>query len=244
MMTSNIYFCDYDVLTHYSSGTLNSKYKTDLTGKLQVIDKIIYDETITGSFKNGEYNSYITLDDLILYRIFGQFKSNISDTIKGARANGAFVSTEFAESLIDAKQRLALDPSWMNTKVYEAKILLPKGSEISFGIVAPIVTKSGTVLEGGADQILLPKDWSEDMIIGYRRITSRQLLNKPCFSIKKTEFDTIKKDTNIYKPVCPACGCDDVNILSDKERFTVVGKKGGIYEMKFNCRNSECRYYW
>ena len=34
MMTSNIYFCDYDVLTHYSSGMLNSKYKTDLTGKL------------------------------------------------------------------------------------------------------------------------------------------------------------------------------------------------------------------
>ncbi len=157
MITSNIYLCDYDVLTHYSSGMLNSKYKTDLTGKLRKIDKIKYDETITSSFKNGEYNSYITLDDLILYRIFGQFKSNISDKIKGARANGAFVSTEFAESLIDAKQRLAFDPSWMNTKVYEAKILLPKGSEISLGIVAPVVTKSGTVLAGGAEQILIPQ---------------------------------------------------------------------------------------
>lgn len=246
MMTSNIYFCDYDVLTHYSSGMLNSKYKTDLTGKLQEIDKIIYnDESIISGFKNGEYNSYITLDDLILYRIFGQFKSNIIDKIKGARANGAFVSTEFAESLIDAKQRLALDPSWMNTKVYEAKMLLPKGSEISLGIVAPVVTKSGTVLEGGAEQIHIPKGWSMDMIIGYRRVTSRQLLNKPYFSIKnKPDFDTIKKDTNIYKPVCPACGCDDICILSDKERFTVVGKMGGVYEMKFNCKNSECRYYW
>ncbi len=83
------------------------------------------------------------------------------------------------------------------------------------------------------------------MIIGYRRVTSRQLLNKPYFSIKnKPDFDTIKKDTNIYKPVCPACGCDDVCILSDKERFTVVGKMGGVYEMKYNCKNSECRYYW
>lgn len=245
MTESKLYYCDYDVLTHYSSGTFNSKYKTDLSGKLREIDKIEYGiPSIVDSFKDGEYKSYITLDDLILYRVFGLLKNKENNTLKGAKANGGFASTEFAESLIDAKQRLALDPSWMNTKVYEEKILLPKSSIISVGIVAPVKTKTGMILEGGADQILLPKDWSEEMVIGYRRVTSRQLLNKPYFSMRiKPDVDILKGE-NIYKPVCPACGCDDVDKLSDNDKFTIVGAKGGVYEMKYNCKNTECRYYW
>ncbi|MCH5193367.1 MAG: hypothetical protein J1F11_05345 [Oscillospiraceae bacterium] len=246
MAESNLFYCDYDVLSHYPSGALNSKYKTDLDGKLKEINKIEYsNSSITDSFKNGIYKSYITLDDLILYRVFGLLKNKESNTLKGARANGGFASTEFAESLIDAKQRLALDPSWMNTKVYEEKILLPKNSIISVGIVAPIKTKTGTILEGGADQILLPKDWSEEMVMGYRRVTSRQLLHKPYFSMRiKPDADMLRENENIYRPICPACGCDDVDILSDNDKFTIIGAKGGVYEMKHKCKNTECGYYW
>ncbi len=169
-------FCDYDSLKHYDSGSFNSKYKTDLIGSIEEINKETLPDDIASSFLHKQYQTYKTLDELVLYRVFGLY-SRTNGEVKGARSSGGYASTEFAESLIDAKLRLALAPEWFSTKAYEEKILLPKGSIINVGIVAPVTLKTGAVLPGGADQILLPRNWSEeDWTIGYRRVTTRQLI--------------------------------------------------------------------
>lgn len=65
---------------------------------------------------------------VVLYRLYGRYQKGPSDPSSqtvGARMRGRFASTEFAESVIDAKLRLALDPKWANTKMYEAKLLIP-----------------------------------------------------------------------------------------------------------------------
>lgn len=233
--------CDYDAITLYQPGELNSKYKTDLTGKLQCMERIPYSTQVTDSFKDGAYQTFRTIDSIVLYRVFGQYRGS-GPAPKGARLNGSFVSTEFAESIIDAKLRLALDPSWGSTKMYEAKLIVPAGVTISIGIVAGVVLKTGTPLPGGADQILLPLGWPESWIIGYRRLTARQLQSPPCFiSQKPPEYDSKE---NLYRMICPACGCEECRKLTEEERFTITGSKGNPYKMQYTCLNPDCQYYW
>ena len=43
---------------------------------------------------------------------------------------GWVATTEFAESRIDMKIRLALDPKWKNALYIEEKILVPKGTKL------------------------------------------------------------------------------------------------------------------
>ena len=54
----------------FKSGQTNQKYKTVLN-ELNVIEteKRELPETIIKSFKNEEYKSYITIDDIILYSV-------------------------------------------------------------------------------------------------------------------------------------------------------------------------------
>lgn len=240
-----INFCDYDSLKHYDSGSFNSKYKTDLTGKIQIVKKELLPDNIVSSFLHKQYQTYKTLDELILYRVFGLYSQTNGD-IKGAKSSGGYASTEFAESLIDAKMRLALDLEWFSTKSYEEKILLPKGSVINVGIVAPVTLKTGTVLPGGADQVLLPRNWSEeDWAIGYRRVTTRQLLNPPEFKLNKSDLPESDVKATVYKiPVCCSCGGSDVTKLENNEEFEVNGSKGNRYIMRFRCNNPKCGYYW
>ncbi len=156
--------CDYDAIIHYPPGAFCTKHKTSLVGILRPAPtEITLNDDLAKTFANKHYQSFCTTEDCVLYRVFGQIsKSNRpEDKVNGARALGAFASTEFAESIIDAKMRLALDPSWLNTKMYEEKILLPAGQKIIVGTVASVTLRTGAVLPGGADQILLPKDWPE-----------------------------------------------------------------------------------
>lgn len=242
-------YCDYDTMQHYKSGSFAVQYKTSLVGKLEEIETQKLENWLKSSFYNGKYCTYITLDDLVLYRIFGRYSMKIKDNLyglpQGAKSLGAFASTEFAESLIDAKIRLALAPSWLSTKAYEEKILLPQGSIINVGIVAPVKLKTGTVLEGGADQILLPQNWSEKWIIGYRRVTQRQLMNPPCFPLKKDDLPLIDKKETLYKiDACCNCGGSDVTRLKEEEWVEVVGSKNNHYTLKFRCNNPRCQFYW
>ena len=233
--------CDYDVITLYHSGELNSRYKTDLTGKLECVERIPYGPQVTASFKGGVYQSFRTMAPIVLYRVFGQYRGS-GPTQKGARLNGGFASTEFAESIIDAKLRLALDPAWANTKMYEAKLIVPAGISISIGTVASVVLKTGTVLPGGADQILLPQGWPESWITGYRRLTARQLQAPPCFSPQRPpEYDSKE---NLYRMICPVCGCEKCQKLPEEEQFTITGSKGNQYVMQYVCLNPDCQYYW
>ncbi len=161
----------------FEAGSTNQKYKTYLTGKVREIKKDTLPDKVVSSFLNGGYKTYLTTDDIALYRTYGRgYSINM-----GATWNGGYASTEFAESRIDVKIRLALKPEWLNTRLVEEKILVPIGTKINVGIVAPVTLNTGTILVGGAEQVLLPRNWSKDWIIGYREVTSKPLMDYPEF---------------------------------------------------------------
>ena len=236
------HYCDYDALGQYPSGTFNSQFKTDLQGKLIEVERISYEPKVTSSFKDGAYKTFRTLVPVTLYRVFGLYIGNTNPTPKGAQLIGGFASTEFAESIIDAKLRLALAPAWYNTKMYEAKLIVPAGQILSIGTVASVKLNTGTVLPGGADQVLLPYGWPEAWIIGYRRLTGRQLQTYPYFTANKPTGCSTKE--TLYTKICPACGCEEIRELLPNEQFTVIGCKGNQYTLRSLCLNPECQYYW
>ena len=59
---------------------------------------------------------------------------------------------------------------------------------MNVGVVAPARLKTGTILEGGADQVLLPLNWSKEWIVGYREVTSKPLLEYPDYDIEPNCF--------------------------------------------------------
>jgi hypothetical protein len=244
--------CDYDALNNYPTGSFSSKYKSKIFGSLVEIEKDdSFSENTVKTFFNAEYKTYKTTKEIILYRLFGSFKNDIADKNekpRGAKINGIYASTEFAESIIDAKIRLALDPEWKNPRVYEVKILVPAGTKISVGRVAPVALKTKTVLEGLAEQILLPKDWSTDWIVGYRRVTSRQLVKLPEYKSIKSQEELNKiscvNKTILYNKICPICECEEIEVLSPEKQFEIVGCKGSVFLMKYHCLNDNCQYYW
>lgn len=91
----------------FVSGSTNQKFKTILDeNNIKEIEKQHLPEGITNSFKNGGYNTYITKNEIVLYRAYGLTPSGQA----GAKQFGAFTTTEFAESRIDVKMQLALNP--------------------------------------------------------------------------------------------------------------------------------------
>ena len=86
--------CDYDMIKHYDSGTFNAKYKTNLTGKAVEIARQEYPEQVGSSFQNGAYTTVQTLDSIVLYRLFGQYRSQeLALDLWGARLGGSCAST-------------------------------------------------------------------------------------------------------------------------------------------------------
>lgn len=240
--------CDYSTMKHYNSGEFNRKYKTKLEGNIVKINKeIIEDETILKSFMNESYETYVTINNLVLYRVYGRFKRKNQEKIFGAKLTGAFATTEFAESVYDVKMRMALDQLWGNPKMFEAKILLPTETTINIGRVAPVTSKSGTVFTGGADQILLPKDWPAEWVIGYRRVSMRQLQQVPTFKegIPKDEIMNVE---DLYKPrTCPMCGSINNIIVyhgEDSDYGEDLCEDGTTCIARYHCLESDCLYYW
>lgn len=91
----------------FVSGSTNQKFKTILDdNSIKKIEKQYLPEGIVNSFKNGEYNTYIIMDEIVLYRVYGLTPSGQA----GAKQLGAFATTEVAEFRIDIKMRLALNP--------------------------------------------------------------------------------------------------------------------------------------
>jgi len=237
----NLKYYDFDAEQPYAPGAFNQKYKTHLNDKTEIIEQeYLKDSQIIESFLNGEYKTVRTTKPIYLYRIYGQFRSSKEKTIKGASEHGAFASTEFAESTIEAKQRLALDPSWLSTKMYEAKILVPVGTVLNIGIVAPVTTRGGSVLPGGADQVLLPKNWPESWIVGYRRVHLSQIQSEPIYSLDK--ISVINDKSSLYPHHCPICGSVDIIIYKDEDAIQFVCSKGCKYRAHYRC--SKCSLFW
>lgn len=230
---------DFDAEIPYKPGEFNKKYKTSLIDKVQVLPKMSLKKEIVESFLDCEYTTVKTIKDFYLYRIYGEYVCKNGE-IKGAKKCGAFATTEFAESTIEVKERLALDPLWLSTKMYEVKIHIPIGVILNIGKVAPIKTRGGTTFAGGADQVLLPLNWSEEWIVGYRRVTLSQLHRKPEYSSHDPTQQTDK--SMLYPHTCPICDSTNVQTLKDDEQIQYIGSKGRRYKARFKCL--DCLLHW
>ena len=104
-------YCDYDALEHYESGAFSKQFQTDLSDRIEEVEK---DTTLSkndiDSFKDGQYITCRSTKPIVLYRLYGRYEKD--GVVSGSALGGRSVSTEFAESLIDAKIRLALLPKW------------------------------------------------------------------------------------------------------------------------------------
>lgn len=236
------HYCDYDAIVHYKEGTFASKFADDMEGKLIRTERDEIEPWEVESFLDGKYDTYETREPIVMYRLYGKYQRDEGKLV-GARLSGRFVSTEFAESVIDAKLRLALQPAWGNTKMYEAKLIVPAGIKVNVGIVAPVITRSGNVLPGGAPQIMLPKDWSEEWVQGYRRVSGRQLQVEPTYWPDQPE-EIVEGKEKLYSDICPWCCYSKIRELQEGERFTIIGCKGREYTMKKMCLNPNCGYCW
>ena len=101
------------------------------------------------TFTDGEYRTVVTNEDIELYRVYGG----------DAKREGAFWTTEPAESQAGARQGRALLDEWGNTKKWEERMVVPKGTKLNIGTVERQIEPTGEVLFGGDDQILVPKDY-------------------------------------------------------------------------------------
>ncbi|GAM12827.1 hypothetical protein [Mesobacillus selenatarsenatis] len=140
-----------------------SKYSTAIDDKVKVIEKIDLPDWISESFTDGNYRTVITEEKLTFYRTYGG----------GAKVNGSFVTTSPAGNRINAKINTALVPDWKNSRQYEAVIEVPKGQILNIGRVEKQYTKTGALLEGDGDQILLPQGWPSDWIKETREVPSK-----------------------------------------------------------------------
>ena len=135
------------------------KYPTGIDGSVKIIEKADLPSWIVDSFQDGQYRTVVTTEEVTVYRTFGGHSD----------AGGGFVTSSPAQNRIQAKIDTALLPEWKNTRMYEVEIRIPKGETLSIGKVAPQkISLSGTVLKGGADQILLPQDWPLEWISDFR----------------------------------------------------------------------------
>ena len=112
------------------------------------------------TFKDGNYRTVVTNEDIIVYRSFGY----------NAEAGGVFATSEPAVNRIKTKVDCAILPEWKNSLKYEAEIVIPKGTTLNIGRVGEQYTISGTKLIGNADQILLPQNWDLNWIKKIRKV--------------------------------------------------------------------------
>jgi hypothetical protein len=101
---------------------------------------------------NEEYYTLETTKDIIVYRVYGG----------GADKVGAYATFDDLSGLSrdEIRQKLALKEDW-NSIEYISEIKIPAGEKINIGSVKSQIELDGTILNGGASQILMPyKDWS------------------------------------------------------------------------------------
>jgi len=138
------------------------KYSTAIDNKVTVVDKSeAIPDWVQESFLDSNYRSVVTNEEITVYRVFGG----------NANAQGAFVTTSPTSNKIQAKIDAALLPEWKNSRTYEAEIVIPKGTKLHVGKVAPQTIKSsGTVLDGESDQLLMPQNWPEEWIKNVKNV--------------------------------------------------------------------------
>ena len=133
---------------HLSSGEGNNptdKIKTAIDDK--VIDTIKQNlpEDIVKTFKDGCYRTVETIEDIILYRVYGN----------AANKQGCYLTTQIPRDRMDTKISSAILAEWKNSRKYYCEVEVPKGTILNIGKVAEQKTASDNLLDGEADQILV-----------------------------------------------------------------------------------------
>ena len=128
-----------------------SDVKTSIDDKVTEVKKQELPDEIKKSFQDREYKTVTTDEPVTIYRVYGG----------KADADGSFATTEKPFDALSSKMDSALKPEWGNSKMNYEEITIPEGTEINIGKVEKQYTPNGQELSGGADQVLLPQDWSE-----------------------------------------------------------------------------------
>ena len=107
-------------------------------------------ETAT-SFRSATYTETVLTEDTIMYRVSSDANSKVGSYMTRIPQNGS------AQSQLD----LALRPDFHNTAQVVSEVVVPKGTTIYEGAVAPqnILDKQGNaigILPGGGNQVYIP----------------------------------------------------------------------------------------
>jgi len=135
-------------------------HSTKIDSKVTVVEKQELPSFLIDTFKDGNYRTVVTNEEIIVYRSFGY----------NGEAGGAFATSSPAISRVQIKTDCAILPEWKNTLKYEAEIVIPKGTTVNIGRVGEQYTMSGAKLAGDADQILLPENWDLSWIKNIREV--------------------------------------------------------------------------
>ncbi|WP_326489299.1 hemagglutinin repeat-containing protein [Pectobacterium versatile] len=130
---------------------------TKIDNSLIITDKEYLPESIISTFRSGKYETVITREPVTLFRKFGGSEEQ-------AKLDGGYATTVSNAS----RNETAVYKKWSTTQ-FEAQIEIPKNTKINIGAVGeqpPLSTNPKYT--GGADQILLPRNYSTDWIKSVR----------------------------------------------------------------------------
>ena len=72
-------YCDYDAIVHYREGTFASRFADDMAGKLIPVERDELAAWETESFLDGKYDTYITREPIVMYRLYGKISEGRGD---------------------------------------------------------------------------------------------------------------------------------------------------------------------
>ncbi|MDG0806310.1 hemagglutinin repeat-containing protein, partial [Pectobacterium brasiliense] len=121
---------------------------TKIDSKVTLTQKDSLPNNVTKSFKDGNYQTVITNEPVVVYRKFG-------GTLDQAKLDGGYATTEQNVG----RNETAVYKKW-STSQFEAQIKIPENTKINIGIVGEQRPGSEKPkYDGGADQILMPLDY-------------------------------------------------------------------------------------
>ncbi|WP_338590384.1 hypothetical protein VXM60_19375 [Shewanella khirikhana] len=130
---------------------------TQIDDQVRLVDTAKLPPWTVETFRNGEFVTVETTESVTLFRKFGGGPSQ-------AKLDGAYASTVQNAS----RQETAVYPAWSNSR-FEAELVVPNGQTLSIGAVGQQPPNSLVPkYRGGADQILLPRNWATDWVKSVR----------------------------------------------------------------------------
>lgn len=167
--------------------SLYGKHATRIDGALDISSSVIHLPTpLKRTFIDGVYRTGVTNKGVTLYRDFG--------------APDAFLNGGYAATTASATRgELAILDEW-NSMRFKAKITVPQGQTLHVGKVGKQTSsKTGQVLNGGEDQVILPESWSTSWVDEITDVTTGRVYNSveefaQAFPIRTGKYPNITKN--------------------------------------------------